>query len=76
MINEHDVVVLTQDLPEDRLKAGDVGTVVHIHRGGAGYTVEFMTLSGRTIAVTTVMASHVRTVTPRDVVHVRELQPV
>ena len=64
MIKEHDVVVLTQDLPEDRLKAGDVGTVVHIHRGGAGYTVEFMTLSGRTIAVTTVMASHVRELPP------------
>ena len=76
MIKEHDVVVLTQDLPEDRLQAGDVGTVVHIHQGGAGYTVEFMTLSGRTIAVTTVMASQVRAVTPRDVVHVRELQPI
>ena len=76
MINEHDVVVLTQDLPENRLKAGDVGTVVHIHPGGAGYEVEFMTLSGRTIAVTTVMASQVRAVTSRDVVHVRELQPI
>jgi hypothetical protein len=76
MIKEHDVVVLTQDLPEDRLKAGDVGTVVHIHQGGAGYTVEFMTLSGRTIAVTTVMASQVRAVTSRDVVYVRELQPI
>ena len=76
MIKEHDIVVLTQDLPEDRLKAGDVGTVVHIHQGGAGYAVEFMTLSGRTIAVTTVMASQVRAVTSRDMVHVRELQPI
>ena len=57
MIKEHDVVILIQDLPEDRLKAGDVGTVVHIHQGGAGYEVEFMTLAGRTIAVATVMAS-------------------
>ena len=76
MIKEHDVIVLTQDLPEDRLQAGDVGTVVHIHQGGAGYAVEFMTLSGRTIAVTTVMASQVRAVTSRDVAHVRELQPI
>jgi len=76
MIKEHDVVVLTQDVPEDRLQAGDVGTIVHIHQGGAGYAVEFMTLSGRTIAVTTVMASQVRAVTSRDVVHVRELQPI
>ena len=75
MINEHDVVVLTQDLPEERLTAGDVGTVVHIHQGGAGYEVEFMTLSGRTVAVATVLAAQVRPVSPRDLVHVRELQP-
>ena len=30
MIKEHDIVVLTQDLPEERLTAGDVGTVVHV----------------------------------------------
>jgi len=66
--------VLTQDLPHDRLRAGDVGTVVHVHQGGAGYEVEFMTLSGDTVAVTTVMASQVRPVGPRDLVHVRELQ--
>ena len=76
MIQEHDVVVLTQDLPEERLTAGDVGTVVHIHEGGAGYEIEFMTLSGRTIAVATVMASQVRAVSSRDLVHVRELQSV
>jgi hypothetical protein len=35
MINEHDCVVLTQDLPDEGLKAGDIGTVVHIHEGGA-----------------------------------------
>jgi hypothetical protein len=75
MIKEHDIVVLTDDLPEEQLTAGDVGTVVHIHQGGAGYEVEFMTLSGRTIAVTTVMASQVRSVGSRDLVHVRELQP-
>ena len=76
MIKEHDIVVLTQDLPEEQLTAGDVGTVVHVHDGGAGYEIEFMTLSGRTIAVATVTASQVRAVSPRDLVHVRELQPV
>lgn len=74
MIKEHDLVVLTQDLPEERLAAGDVGTVVHIHEGGRGYEVEFMTLSGQTVAVATVMASQVRPISPRDLVHVRELQ--
>lgn len=28
MINEHDCVVLLQDLPEERLLTGDMGTVV------------------------------------------------
>jgi len=31
MINEHDCVVLTSDLPSEGLLSGDVGTVVHIH---------------------------------------------
>lgn len=75
-IKEHDVVVLTQDLPEERLTAGDVGTVIHVHDGGAGYEVEFMTLSGRTVAVATVMGSQVPAVTSRDLVHVREVEPV
>ena len=76
MIKEHDLVVLTANLPEERLAAGDVGTIVHIHQSGTGYEVEFMTLSGQTVAVATVMASQVRSVSARDLVHVRELQPV
>lgn len=73
MINEHDCVVLLQDLPEERLQAGDVGTVVHIRRGGEGYEVEFITLTGQTVAVATVLASQVRPVSRRDLTHVREL---
>jgi Domain of unknown function (DUF4926) len=55
MINEHDCVVLTQDLPNEKLKAGDIGTVVHTHQGGAGYEVEFITLAGETVAVATLL---------------------
>ncbi|HXG09346.1 MAG TPA: DUF4926 domain-containing protein [Gemmataceae bacterium] len=73
MIREHDCIVLTQDIPDEGLQAGDVGTVVHIHQGGAAYEVEFMTLTGKTIAVTTVLASQLRPVSSRDVSHVREL---
>ena len=72
-IHEHDCVVLTADLPADGLEAGDVGTVVHIHRGGEAYEVEFMTLAGNTLAVATVLASQWRPVSKRDVSHVREL---
>ena len=76
MIKEHERVVLTADLPEEGLKAGDIGTVVHIHQEGAGYEVEFMTLTGETIAVVTLMASQVRPLARRDMAHVRELQMV
>lgn len=34
MIKEHDCVVLTENVAGDGLKAGDMGTVVHIHKGG------------------------------------------
>lgn len=73
MIKEHDCVVLTGDLPAEDLRAGDVGTVVHIHREGEAYEVEFTTLTGRTVAVATVAAGKLRPVNPRDLAHVREL---
>jgi hypothetical protein len=72
-IREHDCIVLTADLPENGLQAGDVGTVVHIHGDGAGYEVEFMTLTGETVAVATVLPPQLRPVGKRDVTHVREL---
>lgn len=76
MINEHDCVVLTQDLPDEGLTAGDIGTVVHIHPGGDGYEVEFMTLAGETVAVVTLLPSQLRAISPRDLAHVRELTVV
>lgn len=56
MIEELSTVVLTADLPEQPLCAGDVGTVVMVHQDGKGYTVEFTTLRGETIAVATLPA--------------------
>jgi len=73
MIKEHDCIVLTSDLPRDGLLSGDVGTVVHIHRDGAAYEVEFATLPGETVAVTTVLPSQCRPIGNRDINHVREV---
>ncbi len=36
-IKEHDRVVLTADLLGEKLTAGDVGTVVHVHHDGKAY---------------------------------------
>jgi len=63
--------VLTSDIPAEGLQAGDVGTVVHIHRDGAAYEVEFMTLTGQTVAVATVLPSQLRPVGQRDITHIR-----
>jgi hypothetical protein len=37
---------LTENRSECGLQAGDVGWVVMVHGGGAGYEVEFVTLAG------------------------------
>ena len=73
MIKEHECVVLTRNLADADLQAGDVGTVVHIHRGGAAYEVEFVTLTGQTLCVATVLPSQLRPISRRDISHVREL---
>ncbi len=75
MIKEHDTVVLTEDLPDEGLTAGDIGTIVHVHNNGEGYEVEFMTLAGQTIAVASLLAEQIRPISSQDVAHVRELQP-
>ena len=42
----HDVVALTEDLPEQNLRRGDVGTIVEVFRQNehhpAGFIVEFV----------------------------------
>jgi hypothetical protein len=73
MINELDDVILTCDLPEHGLSAGDIGTVVLVHRSGAGYEVEFTSLNGDTIAVVTLMADQVRPSQAGEIAHVRAL---
>jgi Domain of unknown function (DUF4926) len=73
VLNELDAVALRQDLPAHGLVAGDVGTVVFVHRGGEGYEVEFMDADGRTLAVETLLAGQVAPVRGRQILHVRPL---
>jgi hypothetical protein len=73
MIKELDLVVLTEDLPAERLKAGDVGSVVLVHRDAAGFELEFSTLAGDTISVVTVPARAVRPVAPKEIAHARQV---
>lgn len=72
MITEHASVVLTEDIHSAGLQAGDVGIVVHIHRQGVAYEVEFMTLDGGTLTIQTLEARQVREARNMDIPHVRE----
>lgn len=76
MIPEHAHAVLTHDIPELGLKAGDVGVVVHVHRpdGAAqpeGYMLEIFTVDGDSIDEVSVPASAVRRTLPTDRLHAR-----
>jgi hypothetical protein len=71
MIRELDRVVLTTDLPEYRLKEGDIGTVVLVHQGGKGYEVEFATLDGETVAVVSLFDTQLRPIGHREIAQAR-----
>lgn len=71
MIEEHDQVVLTRDFPEHELLAGDIATIIAIHRGGEGYTLECATLDGETVAILSVHATDVRPARHGELPHVR-----
>ena len=73
MIKELGPVVLTKPLPAEGLQPGDIGWVVMIHDGGAGYEVEFVTLSGQTISVVTLPAEAVRAARGKEIAHVRRI---
>ncbi len=72
MIPEHSLVVLTRNIPEKSLLAGDVGTVVHVYPKGAAYEVEFATGLGRTIGVLTLKPQDVRMIAA-EILHVRSV---
>jgi hypothetical protein len=62
-------VILVEDLPEDDLRTGDVGTVVerHIVPGMEdGYSVDFFDMTGQTVTVATVPSSRLRSPTRAD----------
>ncbi len=65
-----DTVVLTRDLPELGLRAGDVGAVVEVYEDAA-LEIEFVLPSGDTKALATLLPGDLRAVTSNDVLAVR-----
>lgn len=54
---EHEVIALTVDRPEDGLRVGDVGAIVHCYRDKDVCEVEFIDEHGRTKCVATIPIS-------------------
>ena len=75
--NLYSDVILTRDIAERGLRAGDVGTVVERHAVSGvaqeGYSVEFFDMTGNTVAVVTVPDNTLRLPTPADRPSVRAL---
>jgi len=71
--------VLTEDLPGEGLRAGDVGVVVEHYPADAetpeGYELEFLSARGDTVAVVSVPATAVRPVRDRELLAVRTFGP-
>ena len=70
-------VVLLRDIPEKKLKKGDVATIVEYHpltTSDDGYTLEVFNALGDTIAVVTVPESEISTLKESEVFSVRSLE--
>jgi hypothetical protein len=61
-------------VPDQGLQTGDVGTVIHVHKKGVAFEVEFLTLRGETVAIATLKAAQVRPVQKREITHARLLR--
>ena len=68
-------VVLTQDLPAEGLRVGDVGVIVEHYAATAdvpeGYELEFFSAGGQSIAVVSVPATAVREAQPDEILSAR-----
>ena len=74
MITELDCAALNAALPEHGLAAGDVGTVVHAYKNGRGFTVEFTTYDGTTVALAKVSVDQIRPLARNEIHHARPFE--
>jgi len=75
-MRELDLVVLTHDIDDHGLKAGDVGTIVHCYGDKVGIEVKFVTAAGKTIAVLTLTMADIRPFEHAEILHTRDLTPL
>ena len=66
-----ETVILTHDIKEHNLSEGDMGAVVNVYDSGKAAEVEFVTATGKTVALVTLTSSDVRDIKQNDILHVR-----
>ncbi|MBU1397737.1 MAG: DUF4926 domain-containing protein [Pseudomonadota bacterium] len=69
-------VVLKKDIPEKRLRRGDVATIVEHHTvsdGEDGYSLEIFNALGDTISIVTIAESAIAPITKDEIFSVRSL---
>ena len=68
---ELETIILKHDIKEHDLHAGDMGAVVNVYEDGEAAEVEFVTATGKTVALLTLTSSDVRDIKQNDILHVR-----
>jgi hypothetical protein len=69
-----ETVVVTVDIPDEGILAGDVGTVVDIYTQlSPAYEVEFTTADGSSRSLVTLAPNQMRHLLPMDVLTIRQL---
>jgi hypothetical protein len=63
MLNDLDVVVLLQDRPDQNVRAGYIGTIVHVHTP-TEFMVEFSDDDGQTFEMADLRASELLKIVP------------
>ncbi|RYC67023.1 DUF4926 domain-containing protein [Spirosoma sordidisoli] len=71
-MTEFDLIVLQEDIPGKRLKAGDIGTIVTVYGESKAFEVEFVTLTGESVAVETLLPHQIRPVRASEIMSVRD----
>ena len=70
-------VALAVDFPQERLRKGDIATIVEHHPGKAGqepgYSLEVFDAVGNTVAVVTTRESQLASLNSNELLHVRQL---
>jgi hypothetical protein len=73
-MQELERVILTVDLPEHKLKAGDIGMILHIYGDHKGYEVEFVTLKGGLLALASLYPTQIRPLMEDEIATSRRLE--